>query len=95
MVRMRLMRVGAHKSPRYRIVVTDAKAPRNGKFIEILGHYNPTREPEELGVKRERVLYWLCVGAQPTERVIRLLSKLGIWQEFHRLKKQQTQPSAN
>ncbi len=87
LVRMRLMRVGARNNPRYRIVVADAKAPRNGKFIEILGHYNPTREPEELNINRERALYWLSVGAQPTEIVLRLLRKLGIWQEFHRLKK--------
>jgi len=88
LVRMRLMRVGARNNPRYRIVVADAKAPRNGKFIEILGHYNPTREPEELNINRERALYWLSVGAQPTEIVLRLLCKLGIWQEFHRLKKE-------
>ncbi len=88
LVRMRLMRVGARNNPRYRIVVADAKAPRNGKFIEILGHYNPTSEPEELNINRERALYWLSVGAQPTETVARLLSKLGIWQEFHRLKKE-------
>ena len=87
MVRMRLMRVGARNNPRYRIVVADARAPRNGKFIEILGHYNPTREPEGLNINRERALYWLSVGAQPTETVLRLLGKLGIWQEFHRLKK--------
>ncbi len=81
------MRVGARNNPRYRIVVADAKAPRNGKFIEILGHYNPTREPAELSVNRERALYWLSVGAQPTETVQHLLSRLGIWQEFLQRKK--------
>jgi small subunit ribosomal protein S16 len=95
LVRMRLMRVGARNNPRYRIVVADAKAPRNGKFIEILGHYNPTREPEELNINRERALYWLSVGAQPTETVLRLLCKLGIWQEFHRLKKEAKMKASN
>lgn len=88
MVRMRLMRVGAKNNPRYRIVVTDARVSRNGKFIEVLGHYNPTREPEELSINKNRALYWLSVGAQPTETVMHLLCKLGVWQEFHRLKKE-------
>ncbi len=92
---MRLTRVGARNNPRYRIVVADARSPRDGRFIEILGHYNPTRQPEELKINRERALHWLSVGAQPTDTVVRLLSKLGIWQEFHRSKKQQSQPSTN
>ncbi|GBC97646.1 30S ribosomal protein S16 [bacterium HR17] len=88
MVRMRLMRVGAKNDPRYRIVVADARAPRDGRFIEILGHYHPTRQPEVVHINRERALHWLSVGAQPSETVVRLLSKLGIWQEFRRQKKQ-------
>jgi len=94
LVRMRLMRVGARNNPHYRIVVADARAPKNGKFIEILGHYHPTREPAEVSIDRERTLYWLSVGAQPTETVLRLLCKTGIWQEFHRLKKQKQQSQA-
>ncbi|MFA0778269.1 MAG: hypothetical protein PVTTEEND_001983 [Candidatus Fervidibacter sp.] len=91
MVRMRLMRVGAKNDPRYRIVVADARTRRDGRFLEILGYYHPTRQPEVVHIDKERALYWLSVGAQPTERVMRLLAKLGIWQEFHRLKKQQKQ----
>lgn len=86
------MRVGARNNPRYRVVVADAKAPRDGKFIEILGHFNPIRQPEEIDINRERALYWLSVGAQPTDAVVRLLSKLGIWQEFRRSREQQSQP---
>jgi small subunit ribosomal protein S16 len=82
------MRVGAKNDPRYRIVVADARAPRDGRFIEILGHYHPTRQPEVVHINRERALHWLSVGAQPSETVVRLLSKLGIWQEFRRQKKQ-------
>jgi len=59
------------------------------------GHYNPTREPEELNINKERALYWLSVGAQPTETVLRLLCKLGIWQEFHRLKKEAKAKASN
>lgn len=86
LVRIRLMRVGARNNPHYRIVVADAKAPRDGRFIEILGHYHPTREPEEVHLNRERILYWLSVGAQPTGVVLRLLRKTSLWREFHRLK---------
>lgn len=82
------MRVGAKNDPRYRIVVADARAPRDGRFIEILGHYHPTRQPEVVHINRERALHWLAVGAQPSETVVRLLAKVGIWQEFHRQKKQ-------
>ncbi|MFA4015528.1 MAG: hypothetical protein RUDDFDWM_000615 [Candidatus Fervidibacterota bacterium] len=87
-VRIRLMRVGSKNRPRFRLVVADSRAPRNGKFIEVVGYYNPTSEPAELNIKHERVLYWLMKGAQPTETVLSLLKQKGIWQEFERLRKE-------
>lgn len=93
LVRMRLMRVGAKNDPRYRVVVADARTRRDGRFIEILGYYHPTRQPEVVHIDKERALYWLSVGAQPTATVKQLLTQLGIWQEFQRLKKQRSQPT--
>jgi len=87
-VRIRLMRVGSRNRPRFRLVVADSRAPRNGRFVEVVGHYNPTAEPAELNIKSERVLYWLMQGAQPTETVLSLLKQKGIWQEFERLRKE-------
>jgi small subunit ribosomal protein S16 len=78
MVKIRLRRVGAKKQPHYRIVVADARSPRDGKFLETIGHYNPRTEPPTVEVDTERALYWLSVGAQPTEAVRRLLDKTGI-----------------
>lgn len=86
MVKIRLRRVGKKKQPSYRIVVADSRAPRDGRFIEIIGFYNPRTEPETVRVKEERALYWLSVGAQPTEAVERLLKKLGTLDRFARLK---------
>lgn len=87
MVRIRLRRVGAKKQPSYRIVVADAEAPRDGRFIEIIGHYNPRTEPETLHVEKERALYWLSQGAQPSEAVERLLRRVGVMDEFEASKK--------
>jgi small subunit ribosomal protein S16 len=87
MVRIRLRRVGAKKQPSYRIVVADAEAPRDGRFIEIIGHYNPRTEPETLHVEKERALYWLQQGAQPSEAVERLLRRVGVMDEFEASKK--------
>jgi len=78
MVKIRLRRVGAKKQPHYRIVVTDSRAPRDGKFIETIGSYNPRTEPVTMEVDAERALYWLGVGAQPSEAVRRMLDRLGI-----------------
>lgn len=69
MLRIRLARTGAKKQSSYRIVVIDRERARDGKFVEILGHYNPRRHPPELVVNRERVDYWLGRGAQPSETV--------------------------
>ncbi|MGQ9547084.1 MAG: 30S ribosomal protein S16 [Roseiflexus sp.] len=78
MVTIRLRRMGKTKKPSYRLVVADSRAPRDGKFIEIVGHYNPVRQPKELSVKSDRVRYWLSVGAQPSETVVRLLKQVGV-----------------
>jgi small subunit ribosomal protein S16 len=78
MVKIRLRRTGAKKQPHYRVVVTDSRSPRDGKFIEIIGHYNPRTEPPTVEIKADRALYWLSVGAQPSEAVKRMLDKMGI-----------------
>ena len=73
MVRIRLTRMGAKKRPFYRVVVADARAPRDGRFIEQLGHYNPMTEPKTVQLKMDRVDYWLSVGASPSDTVGRLI----------------------
>lgn len=78
MVRIRLARVGAKKQPSYRVVVADQRSPRDGRFIEIIGHYNPRTEPATMVVKEDRALFWLGRGAQPTEAVARILDKTGV-----------------
>ncbi len=78
MVRIRLFRVGAIRQPSYRIVVADQRSSRDGRFIEIIGHYNPRTEPETVVVNRERALYWLQKGAQPSAAVARLLEKTSV-----------------
>ena len=87
MVKIRLRRTGTKKKPSYRVVVADSRTPRDGRFIEILGHYNPRNEPVTVNVQEDRVLYWLSVGAQPTDPVKRLLENLGTLDRFARLKK--------
>ena len=78
MVKIRLRRMGAKKQPTYRFVVTDARTPRDGRFIEILGHYNPRTEPKTVVVDDEKVKAWLAKGAQPSEPVRRLLAERGL-----------------
>ncbi len=75
MVKIRLRRVGAKNKPMYRIVVADSRAPRDGAFIEVIGHYNPLTDPESLTVDKDKASKWLGCGARPTETVARLLSK--------------------
>ncbi len=72
-VRMRLTRVGSKKNPIYRVVVADSRSPRDGKFIEIVGRYNPQTDPSIIEFNEERVKHWLSVGVQPTDQVHRLL----------------------
>ncbi|MDO8491045.1 MAG: 30S ribosomal protein S16 [Dehalococcoidia bacterium] len=78
MVKIRLRRVGAKKQPSYRIVVADSHSPRNGSFIENLGHYNPLTDPPTVVVNVEKAKVWISKGAQPTEAVARLLAKQGV-----------------
>ena len=73
MVKIRLQRFGAHKAPRYRIVAADSRAPRDGKFLEILGTYNPTTEPATVTLDAEKINAWLSNGAQPTITVKNIL----------------------
>ena len=82
MVKLRLMRMGKTKQPTYRIVAADARSPRDGRFIEIVGHYNPRTEPSTLKVDNDKAVKWLAQGAQPTERVKKLLEISGAWAEF-------------
>ena len=82
MVRIRLLRVGAKKQPYYRVVVADQRSPRDGRFIEIVGHYNPRTDPPTVDLKEDRVLHWLSVGAQPSDPVARMLKKTGIMEKF-------------
>ena len=86
MVKIRLRRVGAKNSPSYRLVVADSRAPRDGAFISIIGHYNPLTEPETVVIDEEKALSWLRKGAQPTATVARLLSKTGIIEKFKTIK---------
>ena len=78
MVKIRLKRMGMKKMPFYRLVVTDSRNPRDGRFIEEVGYYNPLTEPVELNINEERAKYWLGVGAQPTDTVRGLLKKGGV-----------------
>ena len=85
-VKLRLKRMGAKKRPFYRIVAADSRSPRDGKFIEIVGTYNPIMEPAEIKVNEEVALKWLKDGAIPTDTVRDLLSKQGIMKKFHESK---------
>jgi len=78
MVKIRLRRVGAKKQPSYRVVVADAHSPRDGRFIETIGHYDPLRDPPAIKIDEGRALHWLRQGAQPTEAVAKMLRDLGI-----------------
>lgn len=82
MLKIRLRRVGAKKKPSYRLVVADVRAPRDGAFVDIVGHYNPLTDPETIVVQEEKVLHWLQQGAQPTETTARLLGKAGVLEKF-------------
>jgi len=77
-VKLRLRRMGKKKQPLYKVVAADSRSPRDGKFLESIGLYNPLTDPSIIEIKEDRALYWLGVGAQPTETVKSLLSKKGI-----------------
>jgi len=78
LLRIRLQRVGKKKQPSYRIVVADARAPRDGAFKEVIGHYNPLTDPATVTIKEDRALYWLERGAQPSPTAASLLAKKGL-----------------
>jgi len=86
MVKLRLKRMGAKKAPSYRIVAADSRAPRDGRFIDIVGFYNPTKNPAEVKVDEEKALKWLNAGAQPSDTVRTILSQQGIMKKFHESK---------
>ena len=81
-VKIRLMRVGKKKQPSYRVVVADGRSPRDGRYIEIIGHYQPRHEPSGFDIEEDKVLAWLNKGAQPTEQVHKLLVGAGIWETY-------------
>ena len=78
MLKIRLRRTGARKKPSYRIVVADSTAPRDGKYVEIIGTYDPLTEPATIKIDGDRAKHWLGVGAQPTERVVKLMAREGL-----------------
>jgi len=86
MLKIRLRRVGAKKKPSYRLVVADVRAPRDGAFVDIVGHYNPLTDPETIVIKEEKALHWLKQGAKPTNTTARLLDKAGILDKFKLVK---------
>lgn len=86
MVRIRLRRVGGKGQPSYRIVAADKESPRDGKFLEILGHYNPRTEPATIVVKEDRVYHWIGNGAQPSDSVNQLFRQIGALDRIKRFK---------
>lgn len=88
MVRLRLQRTGRRNRPSYRIVAAESRAPRDGAFIEILGHYDPLPDQATVVIDEDKALKWLRVGAKPTETVTNLLRKQGVWDKFESEKKQ-------
>jgi small subunit ribosomal protein S16 len=82
MVRIRLRRVGKRKQPAYRVVVADQRSPRDGRFIEIIGQYNPLSNPSEISFDESKALDWLRKGARPSSSVVALLKRAGIWTTF-------------
>ncbi len=85
-VKIRLMRMGKTKQPTYRVVAADSRSPRDGRFIEILGQYNPRTEPSTIKIDNDKAVKWLATGAQPTDRVTKLLKISGAWDEFQATK---------
>lgn len=85
-VKIRLKRMGSKKRPFYRIVVADSRSPRDGRFIETVGTYNPLTEPEQVTLKEEAIMNWLSNGAQLSDTVRNILSKQGVMKKFHEAK---------
>ncbi len=82
MVKLRLRRMGGKKKPYYRVVAADSRSPRDGRFLETLGSYDPRAEPSRIEIDEEKALKWLREGAQPTDQVRKLMQIKGIWQKF-------------
>ena len=80
-VKIRLRRTGAKKQPSYRFVIADSRSPRDGRFLEIVGHYNPRRTPVEIVLDEEKIKRWLGNGAQPSDTVARLLAQRGLYEQ--------------
>ena len=85
-VKLRLKRMGSKKAPFYRVVAADSRSPRDGRFIETVGTYNPISEPAEVKIDEEKAMKWLSEGAIPTDTVKNLLSQVGIMKKFHETK---------
>lgn len=81
--KIRLRRIGAKKNPFYRLIVADSASPRDGRFIEEIGYYDPTKQPEVLTVDEEKALKWLSTGAQPSDTAKNLLKRAGVLSKFH------------
>jgi len=81
-VKLRLMRMGKKKQPTYRVVAADSRSPRNGRFIEIVGTYEPRQDPSVINIDNDKAVGWLQKGAQPTETVEKLLKLSGAWEQF-------------
>ena len=81
-VKLRLMRMGKKKQPTYRVVAADSRSPRDGRFIEIIGTYEPRSEPSVVKIDNDKAVGWLSKGAQPTETVQKLLRISGAWEQF-------------
>ena len=86
-VRMRLKRTGKRKQPSFRVVVADQRSPRDGAFVEELGLYDPLTDPSTIKIDEEKALAWLAKGAQPSDSVVALLKRTGIWQKHKATKK--------
>ena len=84
--KIRLKRMGAKKAPFYRVVVADSRSPRDGRFIDLVGTYNPLTTPAEIKINEETAIKWLNNGAIPTDTVKNLISKAGIMEKYHNLK---------
>ena len=86
MVRIRLRRVGLKHQPSYRIIAADKEAPRDGRFLEIVGFYNPRTNPSTVDLKEDRLFDWMNRGAQPSESVVKILNSVGALDRFNRFK---------
>ncbi|MGE5680845.1 MAG: 30S ribosomal protein S16 [Bacillota bacterium] len=94
-VKLRLRRMGKKRQPIYKVVAADSRAPRDGKFLEAIGIYNPKTDPATIDIKEDRALYWLGVGAQPTDTVRNLLSKKGVLLRKELLRQGATEDEVN